>query len=449
MISANKMPVVKRRRALGHTASVLALTAMVASACGSSPAASAKKSTPKHVTLTYLSLFSTPPMSTLQQTAATQFEHAHPGVTVRLLTAPSGSTFAKFQTLASAGTAPDIYMAQGQYFPALLGHNVLAPVDYKAIGFANLASLKSTYIRGILSPYMSKKKLYGVPEEVSNYQNWVNVKDFKQAGLAVPTTWQQVCADGPKLTRKVHGKITQEEVALPTGLPGGQYNVLNTIALEYGKPLFNSTGTVSNLTSKPAVDALTMLQNLVYKCHAAYPALNGGTHGAGRAVYMANEAGMMFTGGSWFYGSLKSGAKALLPPVSGVYPFPAPASGTSTSTSYGYAWVVAKASHNQRLAWEFVKALRSQAPQVFKAIGLTDGEKTVGSTSATAAAVPFWRQAWLPSLAKAHYQADLLNSTQIDSIIGKAMDQVIEAHANVQATLKTANQAVVPLLNKS
>jgi ABC-type glycerol-3-phosphate transport system substrate-binding protein len=444
-LSANKAT---RRKTVATGAAIsLLLTAGGLSGNVDNYALSAAQSGAPHVTLSYLSLFGTGVMYKIQQEAATEFERAHPGVTVKLLTAPSGTTFAKFQTLAAAGSAPDVYMSQAQWAGELLAHDVLAPVDYKALGFKNAAQFASTYIPNALTPYISKGVLYGVPEEISNYQNWVNIADFKRAGLPVPLTWQQVCADGPKLTVTAGGKITQEEVALPTGLPGAQYLVLNSIAMEYGKPLFNLAGTVSYLTSGPVVSALTMLQQLVYKCHAAYPALNGGTHGAGRSVYTANKAAMMLTGGSWFYGLVIKPANPKLLAVSRPYPYPAPAGRASTSTSYGYAWVVTR-SLNQRLAWEFVRTLRSQAPLVFKAIGLPDGEKTIGSTPAAAAAVPFWRSVWLPSLAKAHPQSALVNSSQIDDIISKAMDQVLESDANVRATLAAANQEVLPLLNK-
>ncbi len=398
-------------------------------------------------TLTYLTHFNQVPGSAIEKKVVNAFEKAHPKVKVRIMALQSGTEFTKFQTLASAGSPPDVYLADSSIMSALLSHKVLAPVDYKAVGVRDKNALESQYISGVFDGYTVDGMTYGLPEEYSNYGSWVNVKAFKDAGLDVPTTWDQVCQDGSKLLRKKNGKVVQEEVALPTNLSVSQVYFLDAVAREFGSPLFNASGTKSNLTSKATVNAFTMLQNLVYKCNAAVPSLNSSTQGADRLVFGSGQAAMMFTGGAWYLGSLKQQYKAVAPPISAAYPYPTTGGAEPASESYGYAWVVPKAGKNQTLAWKLAKALADAGNEDFTQMGLFDGRKSVGSSKA-ATSQPFWTSVWQPALAHSSYAVSLANGSQIDDIIGNAFDDIILHHGNVKSALQNADKQVQPLLNQ-
>lgn len=426
------------RRAVA--AVMVPMAALVLIAAGGSSSAS-------HVTITFLTHYNQPPLSTEAQSVATKFEKEHPGVTVKIQALESGTEDAKFQTLASAGTPPNVFDMDNVFGAELLSKNVLSSVDYKAAGYSNASAFKNAYVPGALTAYTHNGQIYGVPAEYSNYLAWMNVNEFQAAGLSVPTTWDQVCQDGPKMTKSSGGKITQEELALPTTLPGAQFIALDAITTEFGSPLFNAAGTKSNLTSAPVIKALTMLQNLVYQCQATYPSLNSSQEGADRLTYGAGQAAMMLTGGSWFTGSLQSQYPTIKPPASQPEPYPTAPGHPPANISYGYAYVVPRDAPNQSLSWAFASALGRAGADWFKAGGLYTGQKSVNQSSA-AKDFPYWSSKWQPALAHSTYMGNLVNGNQIDDIVGSALDNIIENHADVKSTMQSANQQVEPLLNQ-
>jgi ABC-type glycerol-3-phosphate transport system substrate-binding protein len=329
----------------------------------------------------------------------------------------------------------------------LLSRQVLAPIDYKAFGVADSKALASNYISGVLSGYTLSKQVYGVPEEFSNYGNWVNVKAFKEAGLEVPKTWDEVCKDGPKMLKTSNGKVVQQEIVLPTNLSASQVFVLDAIAHEYGSSLFSTDGKHSNLKAPGVQQAVSMLQDLVYKCKASVPTLNSGTQGADRIVYGSGQAAMLLTGGSWYLGSLQQQYPKVAPPASAAYQYPTVPGHAPSSTGYGYAWVVPKASKNQALAWQLVKALSDAGDKFFDQMGLFNGTNSV-ATSPAATKQQFWTSTWKPSLSNSNYAVGLTNSGQVYDIIGNAFTDVILHHADVKSALAQADQQIEPLLNK-
>jgi multiple sugar transport system substrate-binding protein len=429
---------VHRRIAIG----LVPMLALVLAACGGG-----STTANQHVTITFLTHYNQPPLSTIAQSVASKFEKAHPGVTVKIEALESGTEDAKFQTLASAGDPPNVFDMDNVFGADLLSKGVLSPVDYSAAGYSSQSALQKAYVNGALTAYSSGGKLYGIPAEYSNYLAWDNVKEFTAAGLSVPKTWQQVCADGPKMTQTANGKITHEELALPTNLAGAQYISLDAITTEFGRPLINAAGTKSYLTSSAVIKAMTMLQNLVYSCHAAYPALNSSEQGADRLVYESGQAAMLLTGGSWFTGGLDSSFPALKPPVSQPEPYPTQPGVPAANISYGYAYVVPKAAPNQQLDWAFAAALGNDGAAWFNGGGLYTGQSVVNKSSA-AKSFPYWSSTWEPALSHATYMGNLVNGNQIDDIIGAAFDNIIEDHANVSSAMQSANSQVQPLLNQ-
>lgn len=394
------------------------------------------------ITLTYLSHWNTAPGTTIDNSVIKQFEKAHPGVTVKQIEVQSGTTYAKFETMAASGEYPSVYDMGNTYAGSLIPTGVVSQVDYKAAGYSSKSALLNAYLPGVFGAYQYQGKTYGIPEEVSNYATWALPGDFKAAGVPVPTTWNQVCADGPKLLKTVGGKVVQEEVALPTNLAAAQAIFFDAVSREFGSPDFNLVGTKSYLDSAPVIAAATMLQNLVYKCHAAVPSLNSSQQGADRYVYWEGKAAMMLTAGTW-----NAGSPSTYPKVKSqkAYPYPAGPNGTADDL-YGYAFVVPKKASHQVLSWELAAALAGDGTTWLQKEGLFRGSKA--SSSAAAKIIPEWNTVWEPLYSKGVYIENLDKGSQIDSIIGSALDSILLSHANVKSTLASANAEIQPLLNK-
>ncbi len=396
------------------------------------------------IKLSYLTHFNTAPGTTIDGSIIKKFEQEHPGVVVQQIEEQSGTEQAKFEAMSAAGQPPNVYDMNSTDAGSIIDTGDASPVDYAAVGYKSQAALLNTYVSGAAGAYQLNGKLYGIPEELSNYGNWVIPGDFKAAGLPVPTTWSQVCADGPKMLKTTGGKVVQEEVALPTNLAEAQAIFFDAVSREYGSSDFNLVGTKSYLTSKPAIAAATMLQNLVYKCHAAVPSLNSSQQGADRYVYWNGNAAMMLTAGTWEVGP----ADTTYPKVKSeqAYPYPAGPDGTADDL-YGLAYVVPKGASNQTLSWQLAAALAGPGTTWLKQFGLFTGTKAVAN-SAAAQAIPQWSKVWEPLYAKGKYLENLDHGDQIDSIISSALDSILLSDSNVKSALATANAQIVPLLNQ-
>jgi ABC-type glycerol-3-phosphate transport system substrate-binding protein len=420
------------------TAALLLATSTVGA--GTAGASSAK------VTLTYLTHNNEPPATTLDNAIIAKFEKQHPGVVVKQIEEMSGTTYTKFETMASAGDYPNVYDMYQGYAGSIIPTGVASPVDYKALGYTSQSAFLRTYLPGSFGAYKYNGKAYGIPDEVSNYVAWVIPGDYKAAGVPVPSTWAQVCADGPKMLKKVRGRVVQEELALPTTLPASQAIMFDAISREYGSSDFNLAGTKSYLTSPPVIAAATMLQNLVYKCHAAVPSLNSSAEGADRIVYWDGHAAMDLTMGTWNSDSYKTYPKVRSQVA---YPYPGTKPGETANDLYGYAQIVPKRAPNQALSWQLAAALAGPGLSWLKEEGAFTGAKSVADSPTTNKVVPHWSTFWKPEYAKGVYVENLVKGPQIDQIIGSALDSILLSDANVKSTLQSANAQILPLLNKS
>ncbi len=369
------------------------------------------------------------------------FEGQNPCVTVKEDIVPAAEEYTKFATLVAGGDAPNVYVDYDGY--NVLAENELAPVNYTALGVSK-AQLESEYISPTLFNDFSKNgTLYGVPEELSDYAAFVNKSYYTAAGLSVPKTWNQVCADGPKmLVKNSSGTVTRDEVAFPVNFPAGEILVMNAIATEFGEPLFNNTGTKSNLTSGPVVAAFQMLQNLVYKCHADDPSLGGTTATIERTLYGQGSTAMVLDVGSWFTTSPTKTVQT----ETVVTPYPTEPGRPSVSPDYQYDWTVQKGTGNQAISWKYIGYITQKLGGYAFGLGLYSGLKSLSGTT-TAKTLPFWNSVWVPTLATGVYLPSLLHGTQISTDLGDAYESIILSDANVKQALASANGQIEPLLN--
>lgn len=432
------------------TASVGCLVLLVG--CGASHAAgstdtSSGSSSNASKTIVYLN-HNTGPGEKHDQQLAKQFEQLHPGIHVTLDEVQTGQTFAKFQTMVASGQPPNVYDLNGTYISQAIQDGALAPVDYSALGVNGMSQLSGKYITGALNAYTANGTLYGVPEEISDYQGFVNTKALSDAGITkTPSTWSELFADASKLTKKnSKGQITQEEIALPLNFPAAEYLVVDALARENGSGLFNAAGTKSNLTSPAVIKAFQELQDLVYKYHAFYPKLNGTKTGSERDLFGESKAVMILDSGVWYQPYLKENYPSVWKTTS-VVPYPIDSGKTPTTDSYGYAWVVPKQASNQKLSWEFINFLQQNGLQIFKTGGEFNGTTSLGSSKAVTQ-TKFWTSDWLPSLNSAKPSVSLKNNSQIQDIINQAYDSILLNHADVKSALASADAQIKQLLNK-
>ena len=96
------------------------------------------------------------------------------------------------------GTQTDVAYVGQDWLPAWAAAGFLAPLDDIAPADV-LADLKSDMAGFALSDMTYKGKLYGLPYYADTISFIYNKKILEDAGIAVPTTWEEVTAAAEKL----------------------------------------------------------------------------------------------------------------------------------------------------------------------------------------------------------------------------------------------------------
>ena len=132
-----------------------------------------------------------------------EFEKANPGVTVKRVTNPSKKMAELILTAFAANQGPDIFNLQIEDEYAYIVNSRLAPVDFKAAGYASVEAIYKAYIPKVLDPVTFEGSLFGLPLELTNWCLYVNDRVFKSAGLDpdkdYPKTWEEVVAVSEKI----------------------------------------------------------------------------------------------------------------------------------------------------------------------------------------------------------------------------------------------------------
>ncbi len=257
-----------------------------------------------------------------------------------------------------------------------------------------------------------------------------------------------MCADGPKLLTMKDGVVTHEELGLPVDF-GAILNIMGALAVEFGSPLFNSSGTKSYLTSTPVVHAFQMVQNLVYKCHAASPALTGTVPASERVQYGQGKASMVLDVGSWYTPTLQDVYPSVWKQTT-VTEYPSNQGAPHVSVEYEYEYVVNKSAGDPAAVWKFMNFLHTEkvAEEALTLGGLYYGLKSEAGFVAKQN-YPFWDTVWAPSLKVGVFLPELVNLDQIDTDLTDTYVKIITTDANVTSALAGLQSQIAPLLNKS
>lgn len=138
------------------------------------------------------------------QNLIAQYEKDHPGVTINLQAAAAGDIKQSFQTAALAGTGADIVMADNS------GH----AIDMAAMGLlypltklTTEEELLAEYQPGPLDSGKFRGEYYSIPWYMDCCGFYYNKTHLQDAGLEVPTTWEELSNALTVLKSKGYGGI--------------------------------------------------------------------------------------------------------------------------------------------------------------------------------------------------------------------------------------------------
>ncbi|MBN2552945.1 MAG: extracellular solute-binding protein [Spirochaetales bacterium] len=145
-----------------------------------------------------------PNRTPLEERLIAEFQQQHPNVSVVRETGPSKKMAEKLLTAFAAQKGPDLFnWAAEDEWPYIEAGRV-APVDLKAIGYASYKALQDDYIPVTFKGALFDGKIYGLPQQISNYAIFINNKYCREVGLDpakdYPRTWAQMVEVAEKLT---------------------------------------------------------------------------------------------------------------------------------------------------------------------------------------------------------------------------------------------------------
>ena len=187
------------RRGITATALVAAL-ALAATACGSDDKSdgSSKSSGELSGTVTWWDTSTVGSEDKVFKKIAEDFEKQHPKVDVKYVNVPFGEAQNKFKNAAQSGSgAPDVIRSEVAWTPEFADLGYLAPLDgtpalQKADDFLKQAAASTKY----------NGKTYAVPQVIDSMGIFYNKKIFKEAGVEVPTTVDELKTVSKKIKEK-------------------------------------------------------------------------------------------------------------------------------------------------------------------------------------------------------------------------------------------------------
>ncbi len=185
------------RRGIAATALVAALT-MTAAACGGDDGDSGSKGSGKlSGTVTFWDTSNDAEKGTYQKLAK-GFERLHPDVEVNYVSVAFGEANAKFKNAAGGNSgAPDVMRTEVAWVADFANLGYLAPLE----GTAALDK-PDDYLPQAAASTKFKGKTYAVPQTIDSLALFYNKKMLKDAGVKVPTTFDEVKAAAKKIRDK-------------------------------------------------------------------------------------------------------------------------------------------------------------------------------------------------------------------------------------------------------
>jgi multiple sugar transport system substrate-binding protein len=332
--------------------SIALLFVLVLASCGSSSTSSGNNK----VTITYLTHWSGPQVTQLNQAIST-YEKSHPNVTINVHTVPFGNLLTTITTQGNSASGPTIMGIYNLWLPQFVQAGLLAPAPT-----SNTKDIQQAYPSSVTSAVQVSGKTYGYPNEVDLYALNYNKALFKAAGIATPpTTWSELVSDAQKLTKRdSSGRITQQGFGIINSWNSGVVHPWLSLVESDGGRLLTSNHQPL-LTSTPALATTKLYYQLIFQDKTTDPAMNQ-SNASTTGPYLDNFANgktAMIIMANWWESDLQAAMGSTFANV-GTAPIPIGPNGTQAH-SVSYSWSTVVNTHataaQQNAAWQFLQWL--------------------------------------------------------------------------------------------
>jgi raffinose/stachyose/melibiose transport system substrate-binding protein len=358
------------------------------------------------------------------QSAAKQFEAAHPNVTIEYQTIQNEDLDGKLQTALNANAAPDIFLQRG-------GGKMQAEVDAGQLQALNLTDADKANLGAAVSALTLNGQVYGMPLDTQPEGVYYSQDLFKQAGIAsTPTTMDELEADIAKLKAI---KVAPIAVGAKDAWPAAHW-YYNFALRECSQSTMASTAKSLKFDdpcwTKAGDDLAAFLKVSPFQDGFLTTAAQQGAGSS--AGQLANHKAAMELMGSWDPGVIASLTPNQQPlPDLGWFPFPAVAGGQGDpSAIMGGNDAFSLSKNAPKEALEFLEFLATKDQQAayaaaFKSIPVNQG--------AQAGVTAPYNVSALQAANKASYSMLFLD-TQFGQNVGNAMNTAVVALMAGQGT---------------
>ena len=295
--------------------------------------------TQKEVTLTYWGLWEN---DAIVQPILADFEAKHPKIKVEYAKQSPRQYRERLQAAIARGEGPDVFRFHSTWVPML--KDELAPAPSTVM---TAAQFSSAFYPVASADLVAGTTIYGVPLMIEGLGLYYNEDLFAAAGLAPPTTWEELVTLVPQLTVKTaDNTIVTSAIALgTTGNVENFSDIVATMMMQNGVNLLDPTG-------KLAEDTLLFYRGFADSSNPLYT-WNESLDNSISAF--ANGRVAMILAPSWRAFDLKQINPELNFRIAPIPQLP----GNSVSwASYWAEGVSGKSTHKEQ-AWEFLSYLTS------------------------------------------------------------------------------------------
>lgn len=344
---------------LAAATAVVATLALTATACGggSSTGGSGDNSSPK--TLTYWASNQGTSLENDKQVLEPELRkfEQQTGIKVKLEVIPWSDLLNRILAATTSGQGPDVLNIGNTWSASLQATGALLPFDEATFG--KIGGKDRFLPATIASAGAAGKDPAAVPLYSMAYGLYYNKKMFQAAGIErPPATWDELVADGQKLTKD--GKFG---IAVEGGNVSENVHHAFTLGKQHGADWFDASGKPAFDTPE-AVAAIKQYVDLIAKDKIAAPGNAEYANNQTLTDFATGKVGMMM----WQSAGANLKSHGMNPDDYGVAPVPVPAgaSGTKLTSSMvaGINLAVFKNTKNLNGALDFVKFMTGKDEQI-------------------------------------------------------------------------------------
>jgi len=269
----------------------------------SGPAATKAADAPKadKVTITFQNIYPDPtdPKHGMLKKIVAEYEAAHPNIKIELDSLNTDQQKLKLKTQAASKEVPDITIVNpAAQMQPYVDAKLLAPLN----DMVEQNGLKGTFQEGILDWYTFDKNLYALPDGNNIAVVYYNKELFSQAGVKVPTTFEEMV----EVVKTLKAKKIQPMAIGEKDTWTGSFLFMNMLLRTNGGPGFLKEVLAGKKTFEdPAfVEAVDAFQTLV-QSGAFQEGATSFDYNAGENLFKTGKAAMYFMG-SWATGGIET-----------------------------------------------------------------------------------------------------------------------------------------------